>query len=70
MIPLSSGFAGQLGFGPLYFSGEGTVIAQAGVGTHTTPVRLTLDGSKPPAPIGFILRRKHKAILPWCMTRE
>ncbi len=51
VIPLSSGFAGQLGFGPLYFSGEGTVIAQAGVGTHTTPVRLTLDGSKPPAPI-------------------
>ena len=51
VIPLSSGFAGQLGFGPLYFSGEGTVIAQAGMGTHTTPVRLTLDGSKPPAPI-------------------
>ena len=51
VIPLSSGFAGQLGFGPLYFMADGTVIAQASIGTHATPVRLTLDGSKPPAPI-------------------
>ena len=51
VIPLSSGFAGQLGFGPLYFLADGTVIAQAGIGTHATPVRLTLDGSKPPEPI-------------------
>jgi len=51
VVPLSSGFVGQLGFGPLYFPPDGTVIAQAGIGTHSTPVRLTLDGSKPPAPV-------------------
>jgi dipeptidyl aminopeptidase/acylaminoacyl peptidase len=51
VVALSSGFVGQLGFGPLYFPPDGTVIAQAGIGTHATPVRLTLDGSKPPAPI-------------------
>ncbi|HTX74843.1 MAG TPA: prolyl oligopeptidase family serine peptidase [Terracidiphilus sp.] len=51
IVPLSSGFVGQLGFGPLYFQPDGTFIAQAAMGTHTTPVRLTLDGSKPPAQI-------------------
>ncbi len=48
---LSSGFMGQLGSGPLYFPPDGSLVAQAGVGTHATPVRLSLDGTKPPAPI-------------------
>lgn len=51
IISLSSGFVGQLGFGPLYFPAGGSLIAQAGIGTHASPVRVTLDGSKPPAPV-------------------
>ncbi len=50
-VPLSSGFAGQLsGFG-LYVQPDGSVIASAGIGTRTSPVRIALDGSGKPAPI-------------------
>jgi dipeptidyl aminopeptidase/acylaminoacyl peptidase len=51
VVSLSAGFAGQLYGGPLTFLHDGGVIANAGMGTHATPVRLTLDGSKPPKPI-------------------
>ncbi len=51
VVPLSTGFAGQLNGSALYFSPGGSVIAQAAIGTHTSPVRLALDGSKPPQPI-------------------
>jgi len=51
VVSLSSGFAGQLGFGPLYFPNDGGLVANASIGTRSTPVRLSMDGSKPPAPI-------------------
>jgi dipeptidyl aminopeptidase/acylaminoacyl peptidase len=51
IISLSSGFAGQLNGSALYFPRDGSLISIAGVGTHSTPVRLTLDGSKPPQPV-------------------
>jgi dipeptidyl aminopeptidase/acylaminoacyl peptidase len=50
-VRLSAGFAGQLSAQALYVTPDGSLIAQAGIGTRTTPVRLTLDGSKPPQPI-------------------
>lgn len=49
VVALSSGFLGQLSGAPLYFPGDGSLIASAGVATRETPVRLTLDGSRPPA---------------------
>ncbi len=51
VVPLSAGFAGQLNPSVLYFTPDGALIAQAGVGTRLTPVRLTLNGSKPPQAI-------------------
>ena len=48
---LSPGFAGQLNGSTLYFLRDGSLIAMAGVGTRSTPVRLTLDGSKAPQPV-------------------
>ncbi|UWZ86402.1 S9 family peptidase [Occallatibacter riparius] len=51
VIRLSAGFVGQLNGQALYVTPDGTLIAQAGIGVRTTPVRLTLDGSKPPQPI-------------------
>jgi dipeptidyl aminopeptidase/acylaminoacyl peptidase len=51
VIPLSTGFMGQLsGFG-LYFTPDGSLVTVAGVGTRTIPVRIGLDGSKAPMPI-------------------
>jgi dipeptidyl aminopeptidase/acylaminoacyl peptidase len=51
VVPLSAGFMGQLNGGSLYFPPDGSVIAPAGIGTRGSPVRLTLNGSKPPQPI-------------------
>ncbi|HET6170368.1 MAG TPA: prolyl oligopeptidase family serine peptidase, partial [Terracidiphilus sp.] len=50
-VRLSAGFTGQLSAQALYVTPDGSLIAQAGIGTRTTPVRLTLDGSKPVQPI-------------------
>ncbi|HEY3704020.1 MAG TPA: prolyl oligopeptidase family serine peptidase [Terracidiphilus sp.] len=51
IIRLSSGFPGQLNGGVLYATADGALISQAGIGTRSVPVRLSLDGSKPPQPI-------------------
>jgi dipeptidyl aminopeptidase/acylaminoacyl peptidase len=51
VIRLSAGFMGQLNGQTLYVTPEGSLIAMAGIGTRSTPVRLALDGSKPPQPI-------------------
>ncbi len=51
IVPLSSGFNGQLNGMALFFTGDGLLIAEAGMGTHMTPVRLALDGSHAPEPI-------------------
>jgi dipeptidyl aminopeptidase/acylaminoacyl peptidase len=50
-ISLSSGFAGQLNAGALHFLPDGTLIASAGIGTRTAPVKLSLDGKTKPVPI-------------------
>jgi dipeptidyl aminopeptidase/acylaminoacyl peptidase len=47
---LSAGFAGQLNASGAVYAADGTLIAEAGVGTRMTPVRLTLDGKAKPAP--------------------
>lgn len=52
-IRISAGFAGQLNAGALHFLPDGTLISSAGIGTRTTPVRLTLDGKTKPTPIDF-----------------
>ena len=46
---LSAGFAGQLNAGSLFFTPDGSLIAQAGVGTRTSAVRVGLDGKTAPA---------------------
>jgi dipeptidyl aminopeptidase/acylaminoacyl peptidase len=51
VLPLSAGFAGQLNASDLFVLPDRGVIAQAGIGTRSTVVRLSLDGSTPPAPI-------------------
>jgi dipeptidyl aminopeptidase/acylaminoacyl peptidase len=52
-VPLTSGFAGQVyGFG-LDFEPDGSVIASAGIGTRTTPVRVALDGKTKPVALDF-----------------
>jgi dipeptidyl aminopeptidase/acylaminoacyl peptidase len=51
VIRLSAGFLGQINGQVLYVTPDGSLIAQAGIGVKTTPVRLTLDGSKAPQPI-------------------
>lgn len=48
---LSAGFNGQLNGAVLYYTNDGGLVAEAGIGTHMTPVRLALDGSRAPAPI-------------------
>jgi len=50
---LSAGFAGQLGAFDLQFAADGALIAQAGVGTHTTPLRIALGGNMPPEKLNF-----------------
>jgi dipeptidyl aminopeptidase/acylaminoacyl peptidase len=51
VIRLSAGFMGQLNAQALYVTPEGSLIAMAGIGTRSTPVRLALDRSKQPQPI-------------------
>jgi dipeptidyl aminopeptidase/acylaminoacyl peptidase len=51
VVRLSAGFVGQVNAQALYVTPDGSLIAQAGVGTRSSPVRLSLDGSKPPQPI-------------------
>jgi dipeptidyl aminopeptidase/acylaminoacyl peptidase len=51
IVSLSSGFNGQLNGAGLYFTHNGSLIAEAGIGTHLTPVRLSLDGHHAPDPI-------------------
>jgi dipeptidyl aminopeptidase/acylaminoacyl peptidase len=48
---LSAGFLGQLNAGVLHFLPDGTLITSAGIGTRTTPLKLTLDGKTKPTPI-------------------
>ena len=48
---LSHGFAGQLNASALYFLSDGALVVQAGIGTHSSVVRLTVDGSHPPQPV-------------------
>ncbi|HET6206878.1 MAG TPA: prolyl oligopeptidase family serine peptidase [Terracidiphilus sp.] len=47
IVPLSSGFAGQVNASALYFPPEGGLVAQAGIGTRSAVVRLSLDGKTP-----------------------
>ena len=51
IVSLSSGFNGQLNGMALYFAQNGSLVAEAGLGTHLTPVRLSLDGSHSPEAI-------------------
>ncbi|HEY1987307.1 MAG TPA: prolyl oligopeptidase family serine peptidase [Terracidiphilus sp.] len=51
VLPLSSGFAGQLNAAALYFPPGGEAVTLAGIGTRSSVVRLALDGTKAPAPI-------------------
>jgi dipeptidyl aminopeptidase/acylaminoacyl peptidase len=51
IVPLSSGFKGQVNGGALYFASDGSLIAQAGIGTRVTPLKLALDASRAPEPI-------------------
>jgi len=50
-VRLSAGFAGQLNAGSLFFAPDNFVIAQAGVGTRTTVVRIALNAKTPPVSI-------------------
>ena len=50
-VPLTSGFAGQMNGRGLYFDSDGSLIASAGIGTKTMPVRIALNGKTPPAAI-------------------
>jgi dipeptidyl aminopeptidase/acylaminoacyl peptidase len=50
-IRLVAGFAGQLNAAALYFSADGALITQAGIGTRSSVVRLALDGKKTPEPL-------------------
>lgn len=50
-VPLSKGFSGQLNAAALYLTPENSLLAQAGVGTHSTVVRIALDGHSAPAPV-------------------
>ncbi|WP_109488237.1 prolyl oligopeptidase family serine peptidase [Occallatibacter savannae] len=48
VIPLSSRFDGQFGPSPLISTPDGSLIAQAGIGTHASAVRIKIDGSESP----------------------
>jgi dipeptidyl aminopeptidase/acylaminoacyl peptidase len=54
VVPLSSGFAGQLNASGLYFPADGGLVAQAGVGTRSSVVRLGLDGKTPPSALDLV----------------
>jgi dipeptidyl aminopeptidase/acylaminoacyl peptidase len=51
IVSLTSGFNGQVNGGALYITPDGSLIAQAGIGTRGTPIRVALDGSKAPLPV-------------------
>ena len=48
VIPLSSRFDGQFGPSPLISTPDGSLIAQAGIGTRASAVRFKIDGSGSP----------------------
>ncbi len=50
-VRLSAGFAGQLNASALFFGQDGSLIAQAGIGTRASAVRIGLDGKRGVAPI-------------------
>ncbi|MGD0736564.1 MAG: prolyl oligopeptidase family serine peptidase [Terracidiphilus sp.] len=45
---ISAGFAGQANGVALFFPGNGSVVALAGVGMHMTPIEIALEGKTPP----------------------
>jgi dipeptidyl aminopeptidase/acylaminoacyl peptidase len=51
VLALSSGFAGQLNASALFVLPDRSLVAQAGIGTRSAVVRLSLDAKAPPAPI-------------------
>jgi len=51
IIPLTSGFLGQIGGHGLTFESNTTLVAAAAIGTRSTPVRIAVDGKSAPAPI-------------------
>ena len=51
IISLSHGFTGQVNAVPLYFLRDGALVAQAGIGTRSGVLRLSLDGKADPKPI-------------------
>jgi dipeptidyl aminopeptidase/acylaminoacyl peptidase len=48
---LSAGFVGQVNGGVLIYAADGSLISTAGIGTHSTPVRISLDGKTAPTPV-------------------
>ncbi len=51
VVPLTHGFAGQVNPSALYVARDGALITQAGMGTRSAVVRVSLDGNEPPKPI-------------------
>lgn len=50
-VRLSAGFAGQLNASALFFGQDGSLIAQAGIGTRASVVRIGLDGKRGVSPV-------------------
>ncbi len=50
-LRLSAGFAGQLNAAALYYAADGSLVAEAGMGTRLTPVRIALDGKSSPVAV-------------------
>ncbi len=50
-VRLSAGFDGQLNASNLYFGQDGSLVAQAGIGTRAAIISLSLDGNIRPAPV-------------------
>ena len=48
---LSAGFAGQFNAASAVYAADGSLVAEAGIGTRRMPVRLALDAKAKPAPI-------------------
>ena len=53
ILPLTSGFVGQVSGRDLFFESDNTLVATAGIGTRMAPVRIALDGKSAPAPINL-----------------
>ena len=49
IVPLSSGFAGQVNAGTLFFPPGAGLVTQAGIGTRSAVVRMAFDGKTPPS---------------------